>query len=446
MKNVDKILREVNVQERKIPIKIEYKIQNALKGLENQKNKNKSKHYIKKFVLSLASLTTVLVAGVSAYAAFGGTIQGIPVANWFGLKFSTEYENYKVNIEGQEVQNESTKVKLASVISENYFTILEFNVNLSKEDKTRLHIDEPVVTEKYISDNTKMPNISTNYNGKEITQEEMKEKIIKQNSGKTVDMLLLFNEELLFDNEGNPYVKSQNNSNVIIDNQEHYIKEAYQSVCQISEYEYKVYQVYFLTEKDIGEKTNFTITLNNIILTSKLVQLGEKAVFIPIEGNFEVEVSKKETLDSKSDFYVKNNEIKYKNVTKKVDKISSNSLVTTIKVTTIINNVKRLDLTEPQSENFIGHNTYKVFDSYGKELNSNDIETQRIITYSDGSKEEWTPGDIGTYKEFNNATLELTDYIFLEKSEDINSIIIQPIIEKSGENIELEKFFIDRNK
>ena len=51
---------------------------------------------------------------------------------------------------------------------------------------------------------------------------------------------------------------------------------------------------------------------------------------------------------------------------------------------------------------------------------------KRTITYENGIKEEWAPGDIGTYKDFKNATMDITEYIIIEKKDNINGIKIVP--------------------
>lgn len=444
MKDIEKILRNVNVKDKKIPTEIEKKIQYALNNL----NCNKSymlpqmrNRFIKRMVSVFISTFITLIGGVTVYAAFGGTIQGVPVAEWFGIKFSDEYEKYKVNVEGQEIANGETKVNLVSTVCDDRITVLEFNVKLSKEDKEKLHIGESVVTENYINDDAKTPNIVMEYNGVKLTPQEVKNKIVQDNQGKKVELCLSINEEFSTDVNGKQYIQgSYNNFRVIIDDEEFWIRpRAYQSVYQISEYEYKIYQMYFLTEKEIGEKTEFKITLDKIILTSKLVQLGTEAAYIPIDRTIEVEVSKSSALEETKNVKVESDTVNYENMCIKIDKVTVTPLQTIVKITNKISNISNINLNDYQSDNNIGEIVYKVYDQDKNELNSDSFEMQRKITYSDGTIEEWAPGDIGSDKGFQNATLELTDYIVIEKLKETDFITIKPIIEKYNNNIELNE-------
>ena len=63
-------------------------------------------------------------------------------------------------------------------------------------------------------------------------------------------------------------IQKKYNKNVIIDGEYIYVQLSPQSVKKISEYEYKLYQMYFLTDKELGDKTEFTITMKDFIITT----------------------------------------------------------------------------------------------------------------------------------------------------------------------------------
>ena len=86
-----------------------------------------------------------------------------------------------------------------------------------------------------------------------------------------------------------------------------------------------------------------------------------------------------------------------------------------IKLKTQIDNVSLQSLSSTRNKDYIGIIDYNVYDTNGNKLNSFNIEKQRTITYSNGTTEEWAPGDIGTYKDFYGATMNLTEYIIIEK-------------------------------
>ena len=449
MKDIDKMLQNAINEEIKIPTKVKYKIQYALNNVDKQKN-NKIREeiykmrngFMKKLVTAMTSIFITLIGGVTVYAAFGGTIQGVPIVDWFGIKLSSEYENYKINVDGKEFVNGETKVNLVSTVCDEGITILEFDVKLSKEDKENLHIGEYVVTDEYINDETNNPNIVMEYNGEKLTPQEIKNKIVQDNQGKKIELCLSLNEGFSTDINGKQYIQgSYNNFKVIIDDEEFWIRpRAYQSVNQISDYEYKIYQMYFLTEKEIAEKTDFKITVDDIILTSRLVQLGEEAVYITIDGAIEVEVSKSKALKETKNVKIESSTINYDYRNIKVDKVMVTPLQTIVKIKNTISNVSQDNLNDVQSDSYIGDMVYKVYDQEGKKLNSDSFEMYRKITYSDGTVEEWASGDIGNDKEFKNATLEITDYIVIEKVKDTNMITMKPIIEKNNNTIELDEF------
>ncbi len=64
------------------------------------------------------------------------------------------------------------------------------------------------------------------------------------------------------------------------------------------------------------------------------------------------------------------------------------------------------------------------------EIPSINLETKRTITYSNGKQENWAIGDIGTYKDFNNAKLETIEYLIIEQRDDIASLKIIPKVEE----------------
>lgn len=63
----------------------------------------------------------------------------------------------------------------------------------------------------------------------------------------------------------------------------------------------------------------------------------------------------------------------------------------------------------------------------GNELSSCQYEVKRSITYQNGKTEEWATGDIGTYIDFYHATMNLTEYIIIEKKDNVESIRIEAI-------------------
>ena len=109
-------------------------------------------------------------------------------------------------------------------------------------------------------------------------------------------------------------------------------------------------------------------------------------------------------------------------MTKKIDEVKITPLQIIVKVTSTIDNVSMNSLSNIRDKDYIGHIEYNVYDNNGEQLSDYSFEIKRQITYSNGKTEEWSTGDIGTYKDFENATMELTEYIIIEKNEDTESL------------------------
>ena len=426
MNNIEDLLEKASKKDINIPPKIEYKIQYALR----HKNKSNKGYSIKKLITVVASLMIVLVGSVSVYAAFGGTIAGKPIMEWIGIKFSDEYDNYKENVEEQEINYNETKVDLVSTVCDDAFTILEFDVKLSKEDKEYLRLGESIVTEEDLEeakqrDENTDSNIMQGRNYKFLSE--------AKDTLNTVQLIFFGKEE---DQNGKITYINDPTCSVIIDGEKIWTRTV-QTVSKISDYEYKVYQLILLNDEKLNGKENFKITLNDIVLGNtgerkktengvQLVNTPNNARFINIGGNFEVNASKEKTLQDTKVINPEDVKINYKNMTKKVEEVSITPLQIVAKVTTKIDNVSLQNLSNTQNKDYIGLIDFKVYDNDNNELVSTFFETKRTITYENGIKEEWAPGDIGTYKDFKNATMDITEYIIIEKKDNINGIKIIP--------------------
>lgn len=435
MNNIEDLLEKASKKDINIPPKIEYKIQYALK----HKNKSNWGYSIKKLITIIASLVIVLIGSVSVYAAFGGTIAGKPIMEWIGIKFSDEYDNYKENVEEQEITYNETKVDLVSTVCDDAFTILEFDVKLSKEDKEYLRLGESIVTEEDLEE-AKQRDESTNSN---IMQGRNYKFLSESKDTLNTVQLIFFGKEE--ERGGKITYINDPTCSVIIDDERIWTRTV-QTVSKISDYEYKVYQLILLNDEKLNGKENFKITLNGIVLGNigekkktesgmQIINTPNNARFINIGGDFEVNVSKEKTLQDTKIITPEDVEVNYKNMTKKVEEVSVTPLQIVAKVTTKIDNVSLQNLSNTQNKDYIGLVDFKVYDDNNNELVSTFFETKRTITYEDGTKEEWAPGDIGTYKDFKNATMDITEYIIIEKKDNINGIKITPFERNDSTNV-----------
>lgn len=111
-------------------------------------------------------------------------------------------------------------------------------------------------------------------------------------------------------------------------------------------------------------------------------------------------------------------------MTEKIEKISITPMQTVIKISQTYKNISLRNLCSSQDKNHISFPEYIAKDSNNNEIPSISTETKRTITYFNGRKEDWAPGDIGTYKDFSNATLETIQYLVIEQRNDLSTLKI----------------------
>ncbi len=288
-----------------------YTYERAIKIALYKKSKNDIKYYVKRAIIIIISILSTLIGSFGVYAATGGEIEGIPVLDWLGNKFSEKYAEYKLPVENQVVAFGETSVELASTMCDEGITILEFDVKLSQKDYNNLKLGETAYTEEF-------------YNKTQEYKEEAKQKMIKRiqadkyeghfsnESDNEIDEILskieVTEEEIknskyyqeylemtkLYDKQleerkntgfkiglalntkqkGGIYNYDKFNPNtewyasIYIDNEPYYVRN-WQQVQKINNYEYKIYTMYALTDSELKGKESFKITLKN----NKLVNM-----------------------------------------------------------------------------------------------------------------------------------------------------------------------------
>ena len=435
-KETSKILGETLQNTKKLVYRGKIKIRNILikKGFDGMNKVAK--------VLIIMIIATSFIGGV-VYALTNVKISGRPVIDWFKVNFSDEYENYREEVQGEIIQAPSkSSVELVSTVCDEGFVILEFDVKLSAEDKKFLKIGEPILTDEYINYANEYIKASDKYidDNKDlvafdVTAEKLK-KDLKEYDGKVIPDSIQFSYNFKSDiNVSEPYVDRLTNRFAIIDGEYYYIQLSPQSVKQISEYEYKVYQMYFLTDKELGDKTKFTLTMKDWVITTEVRQPGDLDTYLKIDGEFNIDLSKEKAVQNSKNIEINCGEVVYddKGLTQKIESIVVTPLQIIVKVHSTYENVGYSDLTNATSEDHIGLKQYKVLSEGGEEINSYSSEAKRIITYEDGKEEEWGAGQIEpTRFSFTNATLETMDYILIEKRNDNSKI---KIVSQEGNGI-----------
>lgn len=205
--------------------------------LANGETQNKRRLKAKTTITVIVSSIIALGTSLTVYAALGGTIGGKPILDWFGIDFSEKYSEYVLPINNESIETNGAKLTLTNTVCDEGFTTFEFNLILNEEAKKIL--------------------------------------------GNTLD-----EENLVISFNDRTGISSHNNK-IEINGEVYDIKSSrrHQQVIKISDYEYKIYQMYFLTEDELKEKINFMVTLDNI----SIVNMSEKQDFKERVRNYKKE-------------------------------------------------------------------------------------------------------------------------------------------------------------
>lgn len=480
MNNIEDLIKSVCQNDIDIPIKIQNRIKYTLQ------NKRKSKNYLRNFIMTILSIIGTLIGSFCVYAATGGTIEGIPATDWLGIKFSSQYVEYKQPVENQIAAFGDTSVELTSTLCNEGITILEFDVKLSEEDYKKLKIGENVLTDEYLQiqneNKSKLRDLVThelknkiyteefNKGNYEISEEDIvvpEKDIDAKYEEKLSEIEELIEERkntsflpalsLNYDQKGGTYTYDKWNPNmdwyasIYIDDTPYYVRN-WQKIEKISDYEYKIYTMYSLTDDELQGKEEFKITLKNNKLASivkwsslpgwrndcqwfaanrdgEMMKTPDINV-IDLPGDFEVNVSKNAVLkDSK---VIENPEIKseFRNITHTVEKIVASPLQTIVKINHSATKQSSNAFAskypgKPDIEHLPMTREYKVYDANGKELTCFATSNKHTLIYSDGRREDYDSHDIPN-KKYSNATWETVEYLLIENT-DTDFIKIVPV-------------------
>lgn len=406
---LDEKIKQVLKKEIKEPYSYELAIKRALNKTTNQSHLT---HLIQKIIITIVSILGVLCGTIGVYAVTGGKIEGVPIMEWLGIKFSDQYVQYKEEVHKTMITYHETTVELVSSLASDYVTILEFDVKLSNEDKNYLRLGESLYTE-------------------ELSKQNSEQSSLVEESKKYINTIQLgFNKEKQDEETSSFLDMPQTKDNVYIDG-EKIVCRNYETVEKITDNEYKIYHIFLLNDDDLKGKTSFNITLkNNIIANKGELKKGEEAKditllntpynqrVVKINGEFSVDVSKEKTLENSKIVKLENKKSTHKNVSQEIEEININPLQTIIKAKTTITGVNSNQkyFYEDQRQNPLWVE-FKITDNERKILKSQSFETKKTLIYSNGKKEQWAPGDIKELVQYRNATFELNQYIIVEKSD-----------------------------
>lgn len=392
-------------------------------------------------IMSIVIIVSIIISGIG-YAAYTlvskKTLKPISSLIGFSDNFNKYTEKYNEIVEENvaEVKPfDKTEIKLISSMCSEGFIVLEFEVDLTKEDREYLRLDMPVMTEK------DWENYANKMEG--LTEEEKIKKIEedKKKSEGLYNSLRIIPNATKRENYDGSLTYESNSYKAIIDGKEFFYKGVHSSTNKLNDYKYQVFLMYFFTEEQLNNKTEFMMTLDNIILTNGvdvskvltakdgvIVTGGDNEKFVETDEKFNVALSKEKVLEDTVIIENLNQTTTYKKMTKKVDKVTVTPIQTVIKIDTEIMDVSLQSLSSKRNKDYIGIVSFIVCDQNGNEINNYRKETKRAITYSNGNVEEWAPGDIGAYYSFYNAKMNLEEYLVIETIEDIDKIVIKPYV------------------
>ena len=469
MNNIDDIIKTVKQNDIEIPTKIQNRINYTLK------NKKREKYLLKKLVTATVSVLCVMLGTFGVYAVTGGTIEGIPATDWLGIKFSNKYVEYKQPVENQKIVFEDTSVELVSTLCNDGITILEFNMKLSEEDYKKLQIDESIITDEYIQKqeeykerkfkeieanrvkgNDLLPSeeelIEQEVNAqKEKISKEIEEEIENRRNTKFIPALCLNYKQ-----KGGVYNYDVFNpdtvwyASIFIDDEPYYVRN-WERIEKISDYEYKIYVMYMLTDDVLNEKEDFKITLKNNKLVNfikwnsldgnwrndcqlfasenNFTNSTASIVSIDLPGEFEINVSKDDVL--KDSVVMENLDIKseFRNITHKVEKVVASPIQTVVRInhsaTQQSSNAFANVYSNPNIEHLPLTRKYKVYDANNNELSCFRTSNKNTLIYADGTREDYDYHDIPN-KKYSNATWENIEYLLIENT-DTEYIKIVPV-------------------
>lgn len=314
MNNIEDIIKSTCKNDIEIPIKIQHRINYTLK------NKKKEKHYFRKIITIIISALCTMLGTFGVYAATGGKIEGIPATDWLGIKFSNKYVDYKQPVENQVIAFKDTSVELTSTICNEGITILEFNIKLSKEDYKKLKMEESIISDECLqlmeeeksglrdkvihelkdriyNEELRKGNSNIDYQEIIVPEEDIKAKYekelvqIEENIERYKNTALVPALSLNYRQKGGVFNYDKFNPNmewyasIFIDDVPYFVSD-WQKAEKISDYEYKIYTMYSITDDVLEGKEEFKITLKNnkLVSIASDINMGEAAGTLIVNG------------------------------------------------------------------------------------------------------------------------------------------------------------------
>lgn len=468
MNNIDNIIKDVIKNDIEIPTYIENRIEYTL---ENKKqNKKVKRSFAKRFITFVIAIITTFLGTFCVYALTGGKINETPIKEWLGIKFSNKYVDYKKPVENQVIKFKETSLELTSTLCSEGITILEFDLKLSEDDYNTLKIDQSLISDAFIQ---AQEDLKADSRARAIEilirdkgykkDEEIPEEVINEEAKNFIKLMDEQTEEkrkttyipalsLNYDQKAGTRYYDKFNPNVewysslYIDDEPYGVRN-YQKIEKVSQYEYKIYIMYFISDKELNGKTDFKITLkNNKIVNYEngpfLKQYGvisrceflasdrenKGNIKIDLPEEFEVNVSKNDILNDSLILENLNLKSEFRNITQSVEKVVVTPFQTIVRIkhsaSNQSSNAFQNRYEDPNIEYLPYTRIYKAYDANGKELSCFGVLERNTLIYSDGTEKDVIEGPF--QEDYNNCVYETIKNLMIENT-DSDYIKIVPV-------------------
>jgi hypothetical protein len=351
------------------------------------------KNKIRKTITSIVGIIGILLGGGLAYAGITGNFKFGDT----GIEFSQNIEEYQVE-ENQSLESNGNIIELTSKVCDDGFVILQFNVTLSNEQSQSA---EETCGLQYIS----------------------------------------FNDDIVNENGYEDTRLAGSNYNLIIDGEEYWLRGSTDSqiITNIENKNYTCYQLWFLSDTEIGDKEEFTITLDDVRL-----MVGEN--LINFDGKFEVELSKTKALDNTKTYELNNIAINYERLTANVEKIIESPIQTLIKVRRTLDDVTSKNFVTLSEDDYVGDLKYEVYDQNGNQISEYNVITKYVYYYKDGTIKESDNEEGIEYDGFYKYDTE--EYIVIAQNDAITNLTVEvfEVNEYKGITRNIGEYDIDLTK
>ncbi len=93
-------------------VKIPYSYDIAIKTALNKKHKVSPMQVLRNVIIWITTILGLLCGSFGVYAVTGGTVEGMPILDWLGIKFSSNYTEYREEVHEQIKTYNETSVEL----------------------------------------------------------------------------------------------------------------------------------------------------------------------------------------------------------------------------------------------------------------------------------------------------------------------------------------------